>query len=196
MNMRAGITAFLVLAICCSLVAGDAIGDQCANEFPKVTACLSFATGKQDTPTKECCTTVSDLKNKNPVCLCYIIQQIHSGSNPQIKSMGIQEARLLQLPSACKLTNASTSECPKLLHLSPGSPDAAVFTNSTASTAPGTATPAAPDTSTPTKPNAGSTAFNHGPQLAGPVLAIVVASFFSSFPTGLLLMPSFSTQVL
>ncbi|CDP13346.1 unnamed protein product [Coffea canephora] len=188
MNARAEITAFLLLAIGCSLVAGDAIGDQCANEFPKLSTCLTFATGKQDTPTKECCTSVSDLKNKNPVCLCYIIQQIHSGSDPQIKSMGIQEARLLQLPSACKLTNASTSECPKLLHLSPSSPDAAIFANSTASTTPSTATP---DTSTPTKPNA---AFKNGPQLAGPALAIVVAIFFSSsFPTGLALMSSFST---
>lgn len=112
MMMSAQLAGILLLVVGCSLVAGDSVGDQCANEFPKVTTCLTFATGKADTPTKDCCTSVTDLKNKSPVCLCYIIQQIHNGSSPQIKNMGIQEARLLQLPSACKLSNSSTSECP------------------------------------------------------------------------------------
>lgn len=118
MKMRVQITAFVLLVVVgCGLVAGDKIGDECAGEFPKVTTCLNFATAKADTPTKECCTSVTELKDKNPVCLCYIILQIHSGSTPQIKNMGIQEARLLQLPSACKLTNASSSECPSKLLL-------------------------------------------------------------------------------
>ncbi|CAI9093163.1 OLC1v1028592C1 [Oldenlandia corymbosa var. corymbosa] len=102
----------VVLVAMAVAAAGDTVQDDCAKEFPKVTTCLTFATGKADTPTKECCGSVSDLKQRKPVCLCYIIQQIHDGTNPQIKSMGIQEGRLLQLPSACKLTNASSAECP------------------------------------------------------------------------------------
>ncbi|KAL3511445.1 hypothetical protein ACH5RR_030846 [Cinchona calisaya] len=186
MKMRAQISVFLVLVVGCGMAAGDAIADQCASELPKVMTCLNYATGKAETPTKECCTSVTDLKNKNPVCLCYIIQQIHAGSNPQIKNMGIQEARLLQLPSACKLTNASSSECPKLLNLSPSSPDVAIFANST------TSSTATPEKSSPTKPDGGSSGLKHGPQLAGP-LAIAVAIFFWSFPTGLKLLSSFST---
>lgn len=117
-KMKGGILITLVALVACwGLVAGDALADQCANEFPKVTTCLTFATGKATSPTNECCKSVADLKTRKPVCLCFIIQQIHDGSNPTIKNMGIQEARLLQLPSACKLTNASSAECPsKLLH--------------------------------------------------------------------------------
>ncbi|KAL3501013.1 hypothetical protein ACH5RR_035462 [Cinchona calisaya] len=184
----------------CGLVAGDAtsttIANECANQFPKVSTCLTFVTGQADAPTTQCCTSVADLKNANPVCLCYIIQQIHNGSNSQIKNMGIQEARLLQLPSACHMANASTAECPKLLNLPPNSPDAAIFSNSTASTTPsGSATPSSPETATPTAAtkNSGSSGFKHGPQLAGPV-AIAVAIFFCSFPTGLKIMSTFSTQ--
>ncbi|KAJ6702218.1 BIFUNCTIONAL INHIBITOR/LIPID-TRANSFER PROTEIN/SEED STORAGE 2S ALBUMIN SUPERFAMILY PROTEIN-RELATED [Salix koriyanagi] len=46
----------------------------------------------------------------------------------QIKNLGIQEAKMLQLPTACQLQNASLSFCPMLLGLSPGSSDAAIFT--------------------------------------------------------------------
>lgn len=102
------------LAVVAAAAAGTpSFADQCGAEFQKVTACLTFATGKADSPSKDCCSSVGEIKDKNPVCLCYFIQQIHSGNNAQIKSMGIQEARLLQLPSACKLSNASTAECPR-----------------------------------------------------------------------------------
>ncbi|KAF5194484.1 Non-specific lipid transfer protein gpi-anchored 1 like, partial [Thalictrum thalictroides] len=84
---------------------------QCSNEFSKVGVCLSFATGKADSPTKDCCTKIEEIKDKNPVCLCFVIQQAHDGAS-SLKSMGLQEAKLLELPSACKLANASISECP------------------------------------------------------------------------------------
>ncbi|KAF9597020.1 hypothetical protein IFM89_014885 [Coptis chinensis] len=45
--------------------------------------------------------------------------------------MGLQEAKLLQLPTACNLINANISDCPKLLNLAPNSPDMGIFTNST-----------------------------------------------------------------
>ncbi|KAL8113980.1 non-specific lipid transfer protein GPI-anchored 1 [Apium graveolens] len=118
----------------------DPLEKECADNFQKLTECLGFATGKGSTPTDGCCKSVAAIKDSKPVCLCYIIQQMHTGSNPQLKSLGIQESRLLQLPSACKLANASSSDCPKLLKLPANSPDAAIF----ADPSPSTATPAAP----------------------------------------------------
>jgi len=77
----------------------------------KVLPCLNFATGQAAVPTKECCSAMLEIKNSDPKCLCFAIQQTHKGI-PEAKSMGIQEGRLLQLPSACNLKNASTTSCP------------------------------------------------------------------------------------
>ncbi|KAK4413198.1 Non-specific lipid transfer protein GPI-anchored 1 [Sesamum alatum] len=158
--------------------ADDSIASKCSAEFTKVTQCLPFVTAKAAAPSKECCDSVTDLKESNPACICYIIQQIHNGSNAAVKSMGVQESRLLQLPSACKLANASVSECPKLLHLPPNSPDAAIFTNTSTAT---TTTPVStPTTSSPTTANNG---FWDKPQLTGYII-MAVAIFSHAFPTG------------
>lgn len=92
--------------------AADALAEECSDSFQKLPTCLTFATGKATDPTKDCCTSVTSIKDSKPVCLCYIIQQINTGTNSQLKSLGIQEAKLLALPSACKLSNASLSDCP------------------------------------------------------------------------------------
>ncbi|KAF2286487.1 hypothetical protein GH714_017303 [Hevea brasiliensis] len=140
--------------------------------------CLTYATGKANTPTKDCCSEVKDLKDSDPKCLCYIIQQTRNGSE-QIKSLGIQQDRLLQLPSACQLQNASVSFCPKLLGLSPSSPDAAIFTNITATTTPTTPTGGA---SASEKSDASIMTMHRPDHLFGPV-AIAMAIFIYTFST-------------
>ncbi|KAL7606915.1 non-specific lipid transfer protein GPI-anchored 1 [Lactuca sativa] len=121
------------IVICGSGIGGSAqsLADQCASKLPEVMTCVAFASGKESTPQKKCCDSVTEMKESNPACLCFLIQQIHNGTNPALKSMNIQEARLLQLPSACKIAGASISDCPKLLKLPPNSPDAAIFSNVT-----------------------------------------------------------------
>ncbi|KAL5188039.1 Non-specific lipid transfer protein GPI-anchored 1 [Glycine soja] len=107
---------------------GADLAAKCNLLVQKVLPCLNFATGQAAVPTKDCCEATSEIKKSDPECLCFAIQQTHKGS-PEVKNMGIQEARLLQLPSACNLKNASTTNCPKLLGLSPNSADAAIFRN-------------------------------------------------------------------
>lgn len=104
----------LLSVVGCGMVGitmGAGIEEKCGSDFQKVAVCLNYATGKAATPTKDCCDSVKGIKDKDPECLCYIMEQTHKG-NEQIKNMGIQEAKLLQLPSACSLTNASLSDCP------------------------------------------------------------------------------------
>ncbi|CAN1295194.1 Non-specific lipid transfer protein GPI-anchored 1 [Linum perenne] len=136
--------------------AGDMAKD-CSKEIQGVMPCLGFAQGKQAAPSKECCDNTKDTKENKPKCLCYIMEQTHNGGS-QFKSLGVQEAKLIQLPTTCQLKNASLSYCPGLLGLAPNSPDAAIFSNSSAATA----TPST-GTSTPL-PGGGS---RHGPFLAG-----------------------------
>ncbi|KAM7484062.1 hypothetical protein LguiA_000071 [Lonicera macranthoides] len=171
------------LAVVCGSIRGETTANECSDDLQKVTTCLTFATGKSSTPTKDCCSAVTDIKDSNPACLCFIIVQIHNGTNPQLKSMGIQEARLLQLPSACKLANASSSDCPKLLHLAPNSPEAAIFNNATADASP-TTTGSTPSSSSSSSSD-GSDGFKIGPQLAGSMaVAMIVFFYFAIFTLG------------
>lgn len=112
--------AFLFFLLFCGLVctvrAAD-LANKCSADFEKVAQCLSYVTGKAATPTKDCCTSVTEIRDSNPVCLCFFIQQTHNGSE-QIRSLGVQETKLLQLPTACNLKNASISNCPSEFSLS------------------------------------------------------------------------------
>ncbi|GFZ21134.1 hypothetical protein Acr_29g0002960 [Actinidia rufa] len=174
--MRSQSLVLVVVVVLCAVAAGggaaDDLAKECSSAFQKVGTCLSYATGKAATPSKECCDSVTEIKSSEPVCLCYIIQQTHNGSN-QIKSMGIQEGKLLQLPTTCKLTNASV----KLLNIPAGSPDAAVFTNTNA-----TSTTLLGPQGPPTTTGGDNIGSKHGPNLAG-LVAITVAVFFCLFPT-------------
>ncbi|CAJ1851467.1 unnamed protein product [Sphenostylis stenocarpa] len=127
-----GLGLMVVMASCGWLKGADGADDlanKCGQVMQKVLPCLGFVSGKEAKPKEECCDATESIKETNPECLCYVIQQTHKGS-PEIKSLGIQESKLLQLPSVCQVKNASISDCPKLLGLSPSSPDAAIFTNS------------------------------------------------------------------
>ncbi|WVZ04878.1 hypothetical protein V8G54_018224 [Vigna mungo] len=129
---RVFVVMFVVVMASCGwmkMAEGDDFSSKCTSAMDKVPPCLSFATGKKDIPSDDCCAATLSIKQSNPECLCYIIELTHKGS-PQVKQLGIQEDKLLQLPSACHMKNASITDCPKLLGLSPSSPDAAIFTNS------------------------------------------------------------------
>nr|GLL40491.1 non-specific lipid transfer protein GPI-anchored 1-like [Ipomoea trifida] len=188
--MTLKVLGLVVLLVVCGggvAAAKDDLKDKCGKESTKVMDCLTYAIGTADAPSKQCCDSVSSIKETDPVCLCYVIQQVHKGDS-SVTGLGIKEDRLLKLPSACKLANASTTNCPKLLNLPAGSPDAAIFTNATTShatsTTPGTS-PGGSSTSQPTTAGGDSAGFTHAPQLAGvPLLAAsVVAVVLWAFPS-------------
>ncbi|KAM5568229.1 non-specific lipid transfer protein GPI-anchored 1 [Rosa sericea] len=177
MLMGMAVVAMLVWG---SAGAAETVADKCNDKFQKVAVCLTYATGKAATPTKECCESVKGIKESEPECLCYVIEQANSGSD-QIKKMGIQVAKLLELPSACNLKNASASNCPALLGLAPNSPEAAIFTNATTSntTTPATATSGQ---SAPETVSASGGVTKLGPGYAGLVVAVAVSIVFLAFP--------------
>ncbi|CAL8993689.1 unnamed protein product [Prunus brigantina] len=164
-----------LLLIVGEVSAAPTVEQKCNNQFQKVAVCLNYATGKAETPTKECCESVKGIKDSEPECLCYIMQQANSSSD-EIKKMGIQVAKLLQLPTACSLKNASVSDCPKLLGIPAGSPEAAIFKN------PSTATPSAPaGKSAPAKAGDSNGITKPGPHHTS-LMATAVAIIFFTFP--------------
>ncbi|XP_022775664.1 non-specific lipid transfer protein GPI-anchored 1-like [Durio zibethinus] len=173
------------LLLCGSLGVVEAddsgLANECTNDFQSVMTCLSFAQGKVATPTKECCSSVSSVKENDPKCLCYILHQTQTSGAQNLKSLGVQETKLLQLPSACQLKNASISDCPKLLGLAPNSPEAAIFSNSSTSTAT-TGTPSSASEKSDSKSSGTKLEISH---LVGSTLLIAMAIVFYALPAGL-----------
>ncbi|KAG4990011.1 hypothetical protein AAZX31_11G255900 [Glycine max] len=153
MGMGMGLGLLVVMMACGSASGADDLATKCSAVIQKVIPCLDFAKGKEETPKKQCCDAATSIKESNPECLCYIIEETHKGS-PQVKSLGIQEAKLLQLPSVCNVKNASITNCPKLLGLSPSSPDAAIFTSNSSKTTPSAPATSNSQTTTPQSQNA------------------------------------------
>ncbi|XP_065019440.1 non-specific lipid transfer protein GPI-anchored 1-like [Musa acuminata AAA Group] len=166
------LSCLLLLLLLCRLgpsASDDSLQDKCASDITKLLPCQDYASGSKEEPTSDCCSSVKDIRGSQPVCLCYVIQQTHSGSSA-FKSLGLKVDRLVQLPTACKLANSSVSDCPKLLNLSRSSPDYSIFTNiTTANTTSSGSADAAP-----------SKAFIHSICLYGTfAIGLVTATFLS-----------------
>ncbi|KAL0698774.1 hypothetical protein Bca4012_054896 [Brassica carinata] len=163
-------------------VGGGSLSDECSQDIQTVGLCLDFASGKAPSPSKKCCDAIEGIKEKNPKCLCFVIQQAKSGGQA-FKELGVQEAKIIQLPTSCQLHNASISNCPKLLGISPSSPDAAVFTSNSTSTttpaAPGGTSPATPATSSE---KGGSASVKDGHAILALAVALMSLSLVSTLP--------------
>ncbi|KAF7095485.1 hypothetical protein CFC21_097643, partial [Triticum aestivum] len=91
-------------------VAQDALQTKCQGDLQKLSDCMDYATGHEDTPSAKCCEDTADTQKARPECLCSIIQQVHSGSHG-VQQLGLRFDRLLAQPAACKLTYANVSLC-------------------------------------------------------------------------------------
>ncbi|NP_001130434.1 putative bifunctional inhibitor/LTP/seed storage protein family precursor [Zea mays] len=123
----------LLAAWCCAAAAqsppaADPLQSKCQGDFGKLTDCMDYATGHAASPSSTCCGDAGDTEKARPECLCYIIQQTHTGRN-QVQSLGLRFDRLMALPAACNLPNSNVSLCITLLNLKPGSADYALFAN-------------------------------------------------------------------
>ena len=106
-------TAAVLLAVSISTAsvrAQDELQAKCAEDMTKLSDCMDYATGHEDTPSAKCCDDTSVIQKARPQCLCYIIQQVHSGTHG-VQSLGLRFDRLLAQPAACKLANANVSLC-------------------------------------------------------------------------------------
>ncbi|KAG2269706.1 hypothetical protein Bca4012_062718 [Brassica carinata] len=162
-------------------VAGGALAEKCSQDIQKVSLCLEFATGTAPTPSEKCCDAIEDIKEKDPKCLCFLIQQAKTGGQT-MKDLGVQEAKLIQLPTACQLHNASISNCPKILGISPSSPDAAVFTSNATTTTPEAPAGKSPATPAMSAEKGGSASIKDGHAVVALAITLITVSFVSTLP--------------
>ncbi|KAK4760493.1 hypothetical protein SAY87_005386 [Trapa incisa] len=168
------LTVVAVMLCSAEVVHGDStetLRKMCSGEIGKTTNCLNYAMGKEAKPTTNCCDSVKEIRAKDPVCLCFLIQLVHNGADPQINNMHLNETLLLQLPSACSIQNATISDCPRLLGIPETSPAAAIFTNAN------TTVP----TSAPETVNSPSIAARRVSELPTSVLLMAAAVFLGAF---------------
>ncbi|XP_073317281.1 non-specific lipid transfer protein GPI-anchored 14-like [Primulina huaijiensis] len=119
-----------ILKLACILVflAGFATSDidkdkeKCANQLVGLATCLPYVTGQAKSPQKECCTGLKQVIQNSPECMCLLVKD---KDDPSL-GFKINATLALSLPSQCQAP-ANASDCPRLLHLPPNSPDAKVF---------------------------------------------------------------------
>jgi len=127
MAEKALTVGILVMAMA-FLALSDFAADQkeCGSQLATLATCIPYVQGSAKFPAKDCCDGLLKLHLKDPKCLCVLIKD---SSDPQL-GITINKTLALQLPDDCKVA-ANVSRCPALLHISPNSPDAQVFKNTT-----------------------------------------------------------------
>lgn len=76
----------------------------CSNMLTGLSSCISYATGNSSAPVPSCCTSLANVVNSQPQCLCPLL------SNGAGSSLGfaINQTLALALPATC---NVQTPQC-------------------------------------------------------------------------------------
>ncbi|KAH9318380.1 hypothetical protein KI387_020149, partial [Taxus chinensis] len=122
-DIRRGFVVVLVI-IMAGMCVGDLQADQkeCKDALGSLTTCFPFVQGTDKSPAKDCCTNLKAVRESKPKCLCILIKD---STSPAL-GFSINTTLALEMPSVCKV-NATISECPALLNISPSSPEAKIF---------------------------------------------------------------------
>ncbi|KAJ1298632.1 hypothetical protein BS78_01G468900 [Paspalum vaginatum] len=117
--------AVLLALVVAATAGGDMSADktECADQLVGLAPCLQYVQGQARSPPPDCCGGLRQVLGKSPKCLCVLVKD-KDDPNLGIK---INATLALALPSACGATRANASHCAQLLHIPPGSKDAAVF---------------------------------------------------------------------
>ncbi|PUZ42681.1 hypothetical protein GQ55_9G601500 [Panicum hallii var. hallii] len=177
-----------VAAAAATLAGGDMNADktECADQLVGLAPCLQYVQGQARAPPPDCCGGLRQVLGKSPKCLCVLVKD-KDDPNLGIK---INATLALALPSACGATRANASHCAQLLHIPPGSKDAAVFSPGGDK---GSAAAPAKDNSTATTDSRGLQATNGAGRVssaatAGVALTALLAGYL------LLLVPELSSS--
>lgn len=116
--------AFILLVTLIGFASTDLAKDrqECASQLTGLATCLPYVAGNAKNPTMDCCSGLKQVLQKSKKCLCLLVKD---KDDPDL-GLKINATLALGLPTTCN-TPANVSDCPDLLHLSPGSPAAKVF---------------------------------------------------------------------
>ncbi|GJN22970.1 hypothetical protein PR202_gb10580 [Eleusine coracana subsp. coracana] len=112
------------------MMIGSAIGDfaadraECADKLMGLATCLTYVQAKATarSPTPDCCAGLKQVVTASKKCLCVLVKD---RDDPAL-GFQINVTRAMDLPDTCNFP-ATFSDCPKILNMSPNSPEAQIF---------------------------------------------------------------------
>ncbi|KAI4364070.1 hypothetical protein MLD38_020209 [Melastoma candidum] len=103
---RIGSALVLVFAILLIAYQGEAQLNGCTRVLMTLTPCLNYVSGNTSSPSSTCCSTLANVVQSQPQCLCLLL-------NGAASSYGynINQTLALELPGACNVQTPSVSQC-------------------------------------------------------------------------------------
>lgn len=142
---------------------------ECTPKMTVLAPCLPYVSGDATAPTIDCCTGSQQVVKESKKCVCLLVKY---KDDPSL-GIKINTTKAFALPAACHISNTFFTQCPAILHLASGSPEAKVFDDFAKSAAAGgnkTTSPSPSTATTDNTPSAGSSAAatsNAGVKLGG-----------------------------
>ncbi|PIN22564.1 hypothetical protein CDL12_04717 [Handroanthus impetiginosus] len=96
----------IVLLVLAIVAAGAMAQQDCTSVLITMASCLNYVTGSAPTPPSSCCSSLANVVQTQPRCLCMIV---NNGGNSL--GVNINQTRALQLPSVCKVQTPPASRC-------------------------------------------------------------------------------------
>lgn len=92
----------LIVSLCNEAMAQSG----CTNALMGMSSCLNFITGNTSTPSSSCCSSLGNMVQSQPQCLC----QVLSGNGINL-GISINRTLALTLPGACNVQTPPVSQC-------------------------------------------------------------------------------------
>ena len=95
---------FLLITLC---LKGSMAQSGCTNVLIGMSSCLNYVTGSSKTPTSSCCSSLANVVQSQPQCLCSALD----GSALAGLGIRIDKTAALALPGACNVKTPPVSQC-------------------------------------------------------------------------------------
>ncbi|KAL2535418.1 Bifunctional inhibitor/lipid-transfer protein/seed storage 2S albumin superfamily protein [Forsythia ovata] len=89
----------------------------CTSTLMTLSSCLSYVTGNSSTPSTSCCSSLGNVVQSQPLCLCSLL----SGAGLSY-GLNINQTLALALPGACSVQTPPISQCKAVANGPPISP--------------------------------------------------------------------------
>ena len=81
--------------------------NSCTSVLISMSSCLNYISGNSSSPASSCCSSLANVVNSQPQCLCAVL---NSGAASSL-GVSINQTRALELPKACNVQTPSASRC-------------------------------------------------------------------------------------
>ncbi|CAA3028427.1 non-specific lipid-transfer protein-like protein At2g13820 [Olea europaea var. sylvestris] len=99
---------YLILVLSFTLLGGSMAqsSTNCTSTLMTLSSCLSYVTGNSSTPSSSCCSSLGNVVQSQPRCLCPLL----NGAGLSF-GLNINQTYALALPSACSVQTPPVSQC-------------------------------------------------------------------------------------